>query len=128
MTPSPAPHGLQLKDLEGAGASFRALPDGSLQAVVERLFVRNARLQLPIGLAVAAHTTLRDAVIRVGAAPSFELLGVRAGELQLEGVEIAPGHRPGGFAPGGWRFDAIEALDGGLRVFIRDAAWVVDAD
>jgi hypothetical protein len=31
-------------------------------------------------------------------------------------------------APGDWRFDALDRMEGALRVFIRDAAWVVDAD
>lgn len=124
---------LQLKDLEGSGWRLRVLPDGSLRGESDRVLIRSAQLQLPLGHAVAARVTLLNAAIRVGASasqPSFELLGLQAGEVLVEGAELAlaPGFNPGGHAAGGWRLDALDRLEGTLRMFIRDAAWVVDAD
>lgn len=124
---------LQLKDLEGSGWRLRTLPDGSLRGESDRVVLHSVQLQLPPGHGVAARVTLLNAALRVGAPasqPSFQLLGLQAGEVLVEGAELAlaPGFKPGGHAAGGWRLDAFDHLDGRLRLFIRDAAWVVDAD
>lgn len=123
--------GLECKDIAATGASLRGLADGSVQVAVDRAELRSVKFSLPAGRGVAARVTVQDALLRLGpsaSGPSFDLLGLRAADVQLEGIELELDHRPGGMAAGGWRFDALDALDGQLRVFIRDAAWVVDAD
>lgn len=130
-TPPPAAGGITSKDLLAAGLALEPGPDGSLRARADTLTLRQLRLQLAGATVLVPKVVLTRAVLRFGAQPtqpSFELLGLRADDIQLEGVELVLAARPGGMAPGDWRFDALERMEGSLRVFIRDAAWVVDAD
>jgi hypothetical protein len=130
-SPPPAAGGISSKDLIAAGIALEPGADGSLRARADTLTLRQVRLQLAAATVVVPKLVLTGAVLRFGAQPtqpSFELIGLRADEVHIEGAELALSGRPGGMAPGDWRFDALERLEGELRVFIRDAAWVVDAD
>jgi hypothetical protein len=130
-SPPPAAGGITSKDLIAAGIALEPGADGSLRARADTLTLRQMRLQLAGATVVVPKVVLTGAVLRFGAQPtqpSFELLGLRADEIHVEGAELVLTARPGGMAPGDWRFEALERMDGALRVFIRDAAWVVDAD
>lgn len=123
--------GISSKDLVAAGIVLEPGADGSLRARADTLTLHKLRLRLDFATVVIPQLVITRAALRFGAGaaqPSFELLGLRADEIHLEGAEILLDHRPGGMAPGDWRFDALDRMDGKLRVFIRDAAWVVDAD
>jgi hypothetical protein len=130
-SPTPAARGTWSKDLEACGVALEPAADGSLRARADTLTLRQLRLQTDLASVVVPRLVLHRAVLRFGGLPtqpSFELLGLRADEVLLDGVELSLSKRPGGMAAGGWRFDALDRLEGALRIFIRDAAWVVDAD
>jgi hypothetical protein len=125
--------GTQLKTLEASGLALQRGPDGSLLARVEGLVIRHARVHTAVGVASVSKITLAGAVVRIAAAssqPSFEVLGLSADEVHLEGVELAPARERSSRLPaaGGWRLEPIAGLQGSLQVSIRDALWVVDAE
>ncbi|WP_280150578.1 hypothetical protein [Piscinibacter sp. XHJ-5] len=119
--------------LEVSGFALRAAADGELRAEVDRLQLRDLRVQAgPASLAVAKAAlegvVLRLAMPRAGA--PLALLGAQAQSLQLEGVEIevARGSHGPGAPRSGLRLDALGGLDGELHAYVTDAAWVLDAD
>ncbi|HEY0855865.1 MAG TPA: hypothetical protein VGE16_02340 [Albitalea sp.] len=125
--------GTSLKDLDASGLSLSVEADGSLCARADRAVLRHARLPTVAGLASVSRITLAGLVIRLSAPPAeppLQLLGLAAGEVQLENIDLTLAQRPqiDTASAGAWRLDAVGALDGLLRIFIRDATWVVDAD
>src|SRR5437868_6964461 len=120
--------GTQLKQLEAAGLALRPAADGQWCASAERMLIRSVRLAGDAGVVNAATVTLAGASLSFS--PSFELRALDAKEVHLDGVEATlASQAPAGDAKqADWALDAIGALQGSLQVFIRDAAWVVDAE
>jgi hypothetical protein len=51
-----------------------------------------------------------------------------AASVELRGLAVSSTLGPAAPPQGSWRFDALRQMDGTLRAFITDAAWIVDAD
>lgn len=117
--------------VETSGLAVGALPDGRLRATLERLVLRNLRLQAGAGAVDIAQLTLGDAVATL--APSdagFELRGLAAETLELQGVQVTlDGTAACALPPSSdpWRLDALGGLEGTLHAFVTDAAWILDA-
>jgi len=116
-----------LKALQGSGIALRPGPDGSLQASLERLDLRNVGLQTALGSVDVVRLALTNAVLRLAASDTtFELLGFTADEVQLENAELTPA--PGTAPPEDVRLEPLGTVQGRLQVSVRDAAWVIDAE
>jgi hypothetical protein len=103
---------------------------------IERIEVRDVKLQTPLGLVSAALATLTNVTADLRTAPQVggslgPFAGVTVGELRLEGASVEQVVVPP-LAVGGprktWRLDPLGSLDGTLHADITDAAWVFDAD
>jgi hypothetical protein len=71
------------------------------------------------------EVVLREASLLDGA---HGLRRLAAAAVQLRGLSVSSTLRAVTLPRGSWRFDALRQLDGTLRAFITDAAWIVDAD
>jgi len=141
MTPPP-PNSTKLdgfvaKDMQASGLALSAAPGGGLWLRAERLQLGEAVVKSAWGTARIAAIALTNASLRFGppaarsadAAPSLVLQTLRADQLELQGVdlELDPAHAARGDAQH-WQLEPLAALQGELAIFIRDAAWVVDAE
>jgi hypothetical protein len=116
-----------LKALQASGLALHAEPDGSLLASAEHVELRNVGLQTALGTADVTRMTLVNAELRVRAAnATFDLLGFSADEVQLENARFTPS--PEAAAADTVRLEPLGTVQGRLRVGIRDAHWVIDAD
>ncbi len=127
-----AREGARFNGLEAMGAAIELCPEGRVRLQADRLLLRDVHLHAAIGEIAVARLTLRRAKLLLASPPfqgTLEVKGLEAEELDLEGVELTPGASVTAIpAPAeGWRLDALGTLHGMLEVFIRDAAWVVDA-
>ncbi|WKB51812.1 hypothetical protein [Eleftheria terrae] len=123
----------QPNGFEAAGLALNAESDGTLRACLDRLALRNLRLRLGSAALDITLASLKGAVVRLAPlrpGEPLELLGLRADEVQLQGLKLSVPAEPGqvGALAGPWRLDALGGMDGSLRAFVTDAAWVVDAD
>jgi hypothetical protein len=58
-----------------------------------------------------------------------ELRELKAAELEIHGARASADALQAGWSGAGrWQLDALAALEGLLRAFVTDAAWIVDAD
>jgi hypothetical protein len=124
--------GARFNGLEAMGAAIELAPEGGVRMRAERLLLRDVHLHADLGEIVVARLTLRRAHLMLTSplsTGSLQVQGLQADEVDLEGVEITPGGAPAASLPAtdGWRLDALGTLHGLLEVYIRDAAWVVDA-
>jgi hypothetical protein len=131
---SPLP-ALQLGELQMSGVSSELEPGDTPKLRIERVEVRDLKLQTPRGLVRAARAVLSDVTVRLRTAPQAggpldapESLSV--GELRLEGASVEPHAMPPRAAGPhrSWRLDPLASLDGSLHADITDATWVFDAD
>jgi hypothetical protein len=124
-------------ELRTAGVSSELEPDGSQRVHIERVDVRDLKLDSSLGAVSAASASLSNVTVRLGAAPRSagplgRLRELGVGELRLEGARIeAPIVLPPN-AFGGpntdWRLEPLSSLEGSMRADITDAHWVFDAD
>src|SRR5258706_6964603 len=125
--------GTQLKDLQASGLMLRAAGGSQWCASADQLLIRSVRMQGDAAVVNVAKLTLTGAQMTLAPAPadaSFDLHGLTAKEVHLEGVEVAlnAAAPPRGATADGWVLDAVGGLQGMVQVFVRDAAWVVDAE
>jgi len=124
-------NGTQLEGVEASGLVLRPQSDGTLRACMDQIVMRGVRLRSPAGEASVAKITLTDAELSLAGAvssSSFDLRGLGARQVDLEGVELVPAPAAATASPGHLRLDPIGAMQGMLQVCIRDALWVVDAE
>lgn len=127
---SQAARGWQIQGVESSGLAVSMDTAGVIEIGIEQFVLRGLARELG-GLSVkASRAALGKLVLRLGAAgSSLEPLGLLVDSLQVEGVELQAraGARVALPADTSWQLDALRALEGDFQVFIRDAAWVVDA-
>jgi len=124
-------------ELRTAGVASELEPDGSQRLRIERVDVRDLKLETSLGTVSAASATLSNVSVRLGAAPPSagplgRLRELAVGELRLEGARIeAPIVLPSkasGVPHRDWRLEPLTSLEGSMRADITDAHWVFDAD
>lgn len=71
------------------------------------------------------EVVLREATMVSG---PHGLRRLAAAAVEVRGLSLSSTLRPTALPRGSWRLDALRQLDGALRAFITDAAWIVDAD
>ena len=127
---------MQFGELQTSGVSLALEPDGTRQLRIERIELRDLKLQTPLGEVRAARATLSNLMLRLRAAPQAggpldALEGLTVGELRVEGASVEPPAMPLRAAGGphrAWRLEPLASLEGSLHADITDAAWVFDAD
>lgn len=119
--------------VEAHGLGLAALADGRLRLTLRQLVLHRLRLQLGPAALEVERLVLNDArldlTLPVGDAP-FELHGLHAGEIELQGLraELASTVHCALPEAEAWRLDAVGGTDGELHLFVTDAAWIIDAD
>lgn len=127
-----AAEGARWNGVEAGGLALQA-SDGELRVRLDRLVLRDLRVRAGPATIAIAKLALTGATLRLATPPApapAELRGATADEMQLEGVEIEitrGSHGPPA-ARGMPRVEALSGLEGELRAYVTDAAWVLDAD
>ncbi|WP_119153214.1 hypothetical protein [Caldimonas tepidiphila] len=115
-----------------SGMRLESVEDGRLRLTLEQLTLRNLRLHAGVAEVGVAQLVLHEAVVTLAMAEAgagFELLGLVAREIRLQGLQAALSSAAGCRVPaaGDWRLDALGGMEGRLHAFITDAAWIIDA-
>jgi hypothetical protein len=117
-------HGALLKALHGSGMQLQPGADGTLQARVERLELRNVALQGAAGLVDVRKLTLVHAALDLDT--TFHPLALAAEEVHVEHAEVTLARQLP--SSGAVRLEPLGTIQGRMRVAIRNAAWVLDVD
>jgi len=129
--PLTAVGGALLRSMQATGIAWRPAADGSWHATLDRVELANVRMPTPFGMADVLKATLTsvevDARLRPGpAGGAFELRRLAAERADLDDVELTVVLDPSAL-PSLDRLEPIGGMQGLLRVYIRDATWVIDA-
>lgn len=130
--PLTAVGGALLRSMQATGIAWRPAADGSWHATLDRVELANVRMPTPFGMADVLKATLTgvevDARLRPGpAGGAFELRRLAAERAELDDVELTVVLDPSAL-PALDRLEPIGGMQGLLRVYIRDATWVIDAE
>lgn len=106
-------------------ASTDAPPHEAAPGRLEDLTLRHLQWRLGRLRLELEEARLQGVAVRDGAGREWQL---QAETLHLRGLRLWGELRARAAHAGGWRLDALEGLEGVLRVFVVDAAWIVDAD
>jgi hypothetical protein len=133
---------LQFGELRTSGVSSEATSDGRSTLRIERIELRDVKMQTTLGQVSAAGAVLSNLVLRLrsGERPAGlrdaldglrdRLESLTIGELTLQAarmeIETLP-TRPADRPRRTWHLDPLAVLDGSLHADITDAAWVFDA-
>lgn len=123
----PAPAGAA----QVSGMRLESVEDGQLRLTLEQLTLRNLRLHAGIAEIDVAQLSLQEAVLRLAmseAGGGFELLGLEAQEMRLQGLQAMVSSAAGCRLPAAtdWRLEALDGMEGRVHAFITDAAWIID--
>ena len=127
---------LQLGELRTFGLSSASESNDMQRLRIERIDVRDVKLQTPLGSLNATSVALSNVTVRRRTAPQAGgpldgLADLTVGELRLEGARVEQKFMLPRATSGPrkiWRLDPFASLDGTLHADIADAAWVFDAD
>lgn len=101
-------------------------PDGSpMQGGLQSMSLRGVQLRAGPFAGRVGGVELRGLSFGVGSHGEMQLAAESA---ELQGLELAGSLDAWPAGPADWQFDPLAGLDGVLRAFITDAAWIVDAD
>ncbi|WP_053013329.1 hypothetical protein [Caldimonas brevitalea] len=131
-------HPQEANRVELSGVAVQTGADGGLRVQLGQLSMRHLRLAQGAAQIDIAQATLKDVAATLTgpvSAGGLELRRLSVEEVQLQGIRVSlPEGLPAGVsvspgsATGPWRLDALAGLEGVLRAFVTDAAWIVDAD
>jgi hypothetical protein len=118
---------------ESTGLRIDMAPDGAMALHADRWLAHGLQLNLGFGQAAIAQAALTDLHLTLGRldGSGMGLRSARIAEVALQGVDITAsvaGLRQVSATPGAWQLQPLAGLEGTMRAFITDAAWIVDAD